>query len=63
MGYFISTQLPKDHPDRPWTDSTIKRCNEDVGGESYEVVSDYLRAVYSERRIAHQQLVILTDGN
>lgn len=59
MGYFISTQLPKDHPDRPWTDSTVKTCNEDVGGESYEVVSRYLKAVYSERRIAHQKLVVL----
>lgn len=58
MGYFVATQLPKNHPDRPWTDSTVKTCNEDVGGESYEVVSRYLNAVYSERRIAHQQLVV-----
>ncbi len=62
MGYFITTQLPANHPDRPWTNSTIRTCNEDVGGESYEVVSSYLKASFSARRIADQRLVIVA-GN
>lgn len=62
MGYFISTQLPTDHRDRPWTNSTIRTCNEDVGGESYEVVSSYLKASFSARRIADQRLVVVA-GN
>lgn len=61
MGYMIKTKLPMDHPDRAWTDSTVKMFNEDLGDGSYETVSSYLRALFSERRIANQMLVVVEE--
>lgn len=63
MGFVIKTKLPKDHPDRAWTDSTVKMINEDLGDGSYDTVSRYLRALFSERRIAHQMLIVAEDKN
>lgn len=63
MGYVIITELPKDHPDRAWTDSTVTSFNEDVGDGSFETVSRYLHTQFSERRIKHQKLLVIEENS
>lgn len=62
MGYKIATQLPANHRDRAWTDSTVRDFNEFLDGdETHETVTRKLQRLYSERRIADQRLVVVAD--